>query len=114
MTEISSLVNELKILNTEIKNRSVELSKYRKRQSSVKDQILKYLEQENKPGLKHNGTVVITEDKESRQRKKKAEKAQDCINVLKHYGINNADKIYKELIEVQKGVKINKKNLKIN
>lgn len=114
MTEISSLVNELKSLSIEIKNRSIELSKYRKRQETIKDQILNYLEQENKPGLKHNGTVIITEDKESRQRKKKAEKTQDCINVLKHYGINNADKIYKELIEVQKGAKVNKKNLKIN
>jgi hypothetical protein len=113
MTEIASLVSELKSLDTEIKTRAIELSKLRKRQESIKDQILNYLEEEKKPGLKHNGTIVMTEDKSTRLRKKKAEKAQDCINVLKHYGIHNADKIWKELQEVVKGDKTQKKILKI-
>jgi hypothetical protein len=111
--DMVSLISELKNLSIEIQNRSKEIAKLRKRKETIEASILKYLNDEQKPGIKHGGTVLITEEKTGRTRKKKEEKTKDCIDVLKHYGISNANKIYTELLEAFKGTESTKKILKI-
>ena len=55
----------------------------------------------------------MLEDKTTRTRKKKDEKMQDCINVLNHYQVGNANKIYMEMMEVLIGNEKESKVVKI-
>jgi citrate lyase alpha subunit len=111
--DIASMMTELKTLVVEIKNRQVELAKFRKRKEVVEKSILNFLEEKEQPGVKYNGTTVVAQEKIKRTRKKKDEKIQDCINVLAHYNISNGDKIYNEIMEAIKGEEIQSKILKI-
>lgn len=113
MSEIGSIILELKDLNNEIKIRNEELKKLRLRKKNIEENLCKFFEEKKQPGIKYKGLAVVAEDKTTRTKKKKEEKTQDCINVLKHYNIHNAEKIYNELLETMKGDEISKKSVKI-
>lgn len=113
MSEIGAIILELKELNNEIKIRNEELKKLRQRKKEIEENLCKFFEEKKQPGIKYKGLAVVAEDKTARAKKKKAEKTQDCINVLKHYNIHNAEKIYNELLETMKGDEISKKTVKI-
>jgi len=113
MSEMVSLVNELKEIGIEIKNRVNDITKLRKRKEKIENTILKYLEDEEKSGIKHGSTILVSEEKMARTRKKKVDKNKDCINILKQYGISNAERIYNEIQEALKGEEASKKILKI-
>jgi|LauGreDrversion4_2_1035121.scaffolds.fasta_scaffold01314_4 hypothetical protein len=113
MSEIGSIILELKELNNELKIRNEEIKKLRERKKQIEENLCKFFEEKKQPGIKYKGLAVVAEDKTARVKKKKAEKTQDCINVLKHYNIHNAEKIYNELLETMKGDEISKKTVKI-
>jgi hypothetical protein len=113
MAEIGSIIIELKELNNELKIRNEEMKKLKKRKKEIEESLCKFFEEKKQPGIKYKGMAVVAEDKTGRMKKKKAEKTQDCINVLKHYNIHNAEKIYNELMETMKGDEISKKTVKI-
>lgn len=112
--EIASFITELKNINIEIKNRKEQLFKFKKRKEEIEKTIQDFLVEKDQPGVKYNGTAVVLEEKIRRIRKSKEEKNNDCINVLKHYNISNADKIYNEIISASKGVEETKKAVKIS
>jgi len=101
--DIASIVTELKQISVEIKNRAIELSKLRKRKQALDEQIIKFLKEKEQPGIKYQGIAVIAEDKTSRKPKKKSQKMEDCISIMKHYNIDNAERVLKDLIETMKG-----------
>lgn len=112
-SEITSVIGELKEITNEIKIRSLELSKLRRRKDELEEQVVKFLDEKDQPGVKYKGVAVIAEDKIKRLPKKKSQKEEECLAVLRHFGISNAEKIYNELLETMKGDEIPKKTIKI-
>ena len=112
--EIIACVTELKELSTEVKNRSKELSKLRKRKQELEKKIGDFLTEKDQPGVKYKDVAVILEkNKYKRMPKKKAQKEEDCVNLLKHYGIGNAEKICNEFFETMKGEEVPKNAVRL-
>ena len=113
MSDIPGMILELKELSNEISNRKKELSKLSSRKKQIEEILCKFFEEKNQPGVKYKGLAITTEDSKARIRKKKSDKEEDCISLLKQHNINNAEKLYKEMIEKMKGEEVYKKKLKI-
>jgi 3-mercaptopyruvate sulfurtransferase SseA len=113
-SEIASMVNELQALTTEIKNRTKELFKLRARKDDLDQKILEFLDEKNLPGAKYKNIAVVSSDKSSRIRKKKTEKMEEAVSILRHHGISNGEKIFHEIQEALKGDQTSKKVLKIS
>lgn len=112
--EIIASVTELKELSTDIKRRAAEISKLRKRKEELEKKITDFLVEKDQPGVKYRDVAVILEkNKYKRLPKKKAQKEEDAINVLKHYGISNAEKIFSEVIETMKGEEVPKNAIRL-
>ena len=112
--EIIAFVTELKELSVDIKRRATEISKLRKRKEELETKITEFLVEKDQPGVKYRDVAVILEkNKYKRIPKKKAQKEEDAIEVLKHYGIGNAEKILSELIETMKGEEVPKNAIKL-
>ena len=113
-SEIVAFVTELKELTVDIKRRSTEIAKLRKRKEELEKKITDFLIEKDQPGVKYRDVAVILEkNKYKRIPKKKAQKEEDAVNVLKHYGIGNAEKILSELIETMKGDEVPKTGLRL-
>ena len=113
-SEIIAFVTELKELAVDIKRRSAELSKLRKRKEEIEKKITDFLIEKDQPGVKYRDVAVILEkNKYKRIPKKKAQKEEDAVNVLKHYGIGNAEKILAEVIDTMKGDEVPKTGLRL-
>lgn len=110
---IQSDVNELNQIRTEIKRLLGEVKKLRTRSTELESKILDYLTEKSQPGVKYKGTAVIVENKEKRAPKKSIDREQDAIDVLRNHGINEADKVLKEILEARKGEPLERKSLKI-
>lgn len=102
---IAEIVRELKSLSIEIKSRAGELRDLRKKKKDNEEIVMKYLEEKDQPGIKCDNFVILSEQKEKRMRKKKAEKIVDGSNVLKKYGISEPEKVLNEIIESMRGNK---------
>lgn len=113
MSDIPGLIMELNTISGEITNRNKELSKLKKRKKQIEDSLCKFFEEKKQPGVKYKGIAVITEETKERLRKKKSEKEEDCISLLKHYNVNNPEKLYRELVDQLKGDRVSKKKIKI-
>lgn len=112
-SEIAAAVNELKTITNEIRLRSIDLSKLRKRKDELEEKVAKFLDEKDQPGIKYKGMAIIAEDKTRRLHKKKTEKKEDVMNVLRHYNIGNVEKIYNEIVESMRGDEVPKKIIKI-
>ena len=113
-SEIIGYVTELKDLWVEIKKHSTELKKFRKRKDELEKKIEEFLVEKDQPGVKYRDVAVILEkNKYKRIPKKKEQKKMDCINVLTHYGIGNAEKILSEIIETMKGDEVPKNSIRL-
>lgn len=113
MSDIPGLIVELKELTNEIINRTKDLTKLKNRKKQIEDTLTKFLKEKNQPGVKYRGVAVVEEEAKSRIRKKKSDKEDDCISLLKNNNVHNAEKIYKELLEKMKGEQVLKTKLKI-
>ena len=111
--EITGYVTDLDNLNIEIKRLAKQLRKLRDSKKKIEGNISKYLEETNKPGVKYKGTAIIAENKAKYVRnRKKVDKENDGTYVLSQYGIQNPDKVLKELLQAMKGPKENTTILK--
>lgn len=95
-------LKELNGIEKEIKNINENKRKLVKKKKEIEKKILKYLEDNSKPGIKYNGTAVIAREKILRPRKKTKDKTHDCQQILNKYGINS-QKVLDELFEAMKG-----------
>lgn len=113
-SEIIAYVTELKALSDDIKIRNTELKKLRKRKDELEKKIEDFLIEKDQPGVKYRDVAVVIEKNHyKRVPKKKNQKEEDCINILKHYGIGNAEKICNEMFESLKGDEVPKNSIKI-
>jgi hypothetical protein len=113
MSDIPGLIIELKDITTEVLNKTKEMSKLRYRKKQIEEQLCKFFDEKNQPGVKYKGVAVLAEESTTRARKKKIEKESDCISILKKNNVNNPEKIYKEMLEKMKGDEIIKKKVRI-
>lgn len=110
--EIASIMTELKDLTNEIKKRSIELSKLRKRRDELEEKMCKFLEDKGQPGIRHKNLAVIAQDKEKRLPKKKKDKKEDAVIILRKNGIvSNPETVYEQLVESMKGNTVHKKKV---
>ena len=110
---IPGYVRELKNLDIEIKRLSAQLKKLRARKKKTEAKISEYLQQTNTPGIKYKGNIIVLKKTEkcNRNRRKK-DKEKDGSNVLSQYGIQNPEKVLKQVIEAMQGEKIESNTLK--
>ena len=86
----------------------------RKRKDELEQKIEDFLIKNDQPGVKFRDIAVIIEKNHyKRVPKKKNQKEEDCVNILKHYGITNAEKICNEMLESLKGDEIPKNSIKL-
>lgn len=110
---IQTDVNELNNLNIEIKRLSKTLHTLRVRKGEVEKRITEFLVAKDQPGVKYQGVAILSQDKVKHVYKPKKAKNEDCIEVLKKYGVNNPDVALNEVLTAMKGEETTTKKLKI-
>ena len=102
----------MKNIDAEIKRQAGSLKLLRKRKTELEQNIVKYLEEKEQPGLKFQGEAIIIQSKSARKTKKKGEKLADSLSILENYGIHNAEKVLSEILEAQRGEEIEVRKIK--
>lgn len=110
---IKADVTELELIRSEMKILSDRRRKLKEKEKIVEARISQFLKSKDQPGVKHNGTAIILTEGEKALPKKPKQKDADTISVLKKYGIKDAEKVLKELLDARKGEKTTKETLKI-
>ena len=110
---IKSYVDELEKLNIEIKRNSERNKRLKKRVKELEKYISEYIVNKNQIGLKYNGSAILVEKKETRVRKKKKEKEESVLSLLKELGVSNPKNAYKLLQNAQKGNSVDTCKIKI-
>jgi hypothetical protein len=109
---IQGKVNELNSIKTELKNLRDRGSVLRKKAKDIEEDIEKYLDMKDQPGLKYKGTAIIREMTMKRLMKKKADARTDAIYVLEKYGVEDPSKVFDEVMDARKGDPTEKSKLK--
>jgi len=109
---IKAYVDELSMINTEIKRNNITNKKLRERLKEIEANITSYLKEKEHTGLKYNGKAILMENKELRASKKKKDVYQDTIDVLERFGVENPVELYNKIEDVKKGEIIEKTKLK--
>jgi hypothetical protein len=110
---IKASVQELQAIRAELKLMNEKRKKLKEREKEVEATISEYLRAKEHPGVKHQGTAIVLEEKEARVTKKAKERDADAISILQKYGIADAEKALEELMEARKGEKVLKSKLQI-
>lgn len=100
---IQSKVNELNSIKNELKIIGKRGKLLRKRLKVLETEITDYLEAKDQPGMKYKGIAIIKEVVTKRPAKKKKDAKSDIISILNKNGINNAEKVYNDLLDAKKG-----------
>jgi len=106
LTELNGIERELKSLR--MKTKSLNL-----RKKEVTARITAYIRSKDLPGVKHQGTAVLLEEKTKRMRKPVKQQDQDVIMILKNYGVNNPEMAFQEIMDARKGEEIPVDKLKV-
>ena len=101
--DISGLVSELSEIITEEKRIRGHMRELRSRREKIEGHVAKFFEETEDPGIKYRGLTITVEDKIVRLHKKKTEKIDGALNVLKEYGVKNADQVLGNVIEAMRG-----------
>ena len=89
------------------------MDKLKKRKTKLEEDIAKFLKEKDQPGIKYKGIAAVLEDKTKRLPKKKAQKTEDCISVLKAYNVLQPEKLLKDIMETMKGDEVETEVVKI-
>lgn len=111
---IKNDVMELESIQTEKKILGAKLKKLREREKAIQSRIAEFLRSKDQIGVKHQGTAVVLEEKEVREKKKNKERDADAIAVLRDkFGIADPEKALAEIMEARKGAKLVEEKLHI-
>jgi len=100
---IKQLIDELQILNEEVKRNNKKNRSLRSRIKIIETQISEYLIEKEQKGVKYRGKTILLKTKDKRSRKKKSDKEEDIVNLLRTLHIDNPKDVYRELKELEKG-----------
>jgi seryl-tRNA synthetase len=108
-------VEELKMLDVEIKRLNKQTTDLRKHRNEVKSRIDLYLREKDQPGVKWGDITIRREETEKRMTKgrNKKDKEDDVIAVLTKNGISDPKRIFEEVAEAMKGPKVTTSDIKI-
>jgi hypothetical protein len=103
-TEIKSVLDELKGVALELYNLNIRLKELRGRKKELESQVVVYLDENEKQGLRSGDITFVKVEKNTRARKKKDEVVRDSFEVLKKHGVaGDLSLIFKELEDSRKG-----------
>lgn len=103
---IKADVQELQAIRAEVKLLNIKRKKLRDQEKAVEARIAEYLRVKEHPGLKHQGTAIVLQEKEARSSKKPKERDADTLEVLQKYGVPEPEKALAEIMEARKGEKV--------
>jgi hypothetical protein len=106
--DITSTVTELKGINTELERLNTEAAKLRKRKKELETVLAKFLEDKKQPGFKYKGMAIVAEEKNRLVSKKKDERLQDAVAILRMNGVQNAEQVYENIMKSQKKEEVKK------
>lgn len=110
---ISNDVTELENINKEIKRLNEILKPLRKRKQELEESILKYMEEQDQPGLKYKDMIITSEVGVGREKKKKEEKVENLKQVLQKMGAHANDDAVDKVMNAIKGKPVDKLKLKL-
>jgi len=110
---IKNYVDELSRLQAEIKQNNIRNKGLRKRSQELEANISDYLRSKDQNGLKYNGQAIIMENTEKRPAKPRKDKQEDIKLLLQTLGVEDPEKAYHQLQEVQKGTPVSHQKLTI-
>lgn len=110
---IQAKVDELNSIKKELDFIRRKTAPLRKRSKELEDEICHYMNEKEQKGLKYKNMAIIKEQKTVHAKKKKEEKLRESMSILRSYGINNPERVLKELSETQKGSPLERDKLKI-
>ena len=111
---IKGYVDELNMLNDEIKRNNMRNRKLRARVKELESNIAAYLQSKDQTGVKYNGQAIVVEHKPKHLVKKKKDKEEDVINLFRTLGIEDVDYAYQKLQEAQRGETVEHTKLKVS
>lgn len=98
---IQNNINEINSIDTEIKRITGELKKLRQRKKELEKNIIKFLEEKEQPGVKFGKQALFLEKKTKKVNKKNKQYDQDTLKILKANGIEDPEKVLKEIKEAK-------------
>lgn len=109
---------ELKSINTEIRRLDGSRKDLKNKAALVEKRIIAYLQEKNEKGVKTkdatgNNTGFILQTTQKTLNKTVTEKTKSSIDILKANGVNNPERVLKELEDGRRGNKIPVPKLKI-
>lgn len=113
MAEIVSTVQEIDVLEKEIKTMRIGISKLVKRKKELETAIISFLDHKDQPGLKYKDIAIISEEKDRHKRMKKSDRQDKGVNILRKYGVSNPEEVLKDLTANLKGDAVSYKTVKI-
>ncbi len=102
-TSIHRDVTELKELDIELKNLRKRMKDLKTQKQGCEQRIIEYLNVNDQPGLRMNGTVIIAKEKNTRRYQKASDKKERGLSVLEKYGIDNSQEALNEILEAMRG-----------
>jgi hypothetical protein len=103
---IKADVRELENICFELKKLTIKRKQLNELKKNVENRIREYLKSKGQPGLKDNGKAIILDKKPVREKKKPKERDATSISVLEKFGVENPEKVLKELLDARKGEQI--------
>jgi hypothetical protein len=103
---ITGNINELHSIKQEIDRLSRQLRELRQKKKTLEENISKFIEQQEKPGIKYKGNQFLPKTKQIVDRKRSTKtKEEDAGRVLQKYGISeqNSQTLVKEMLEAMRG-----------
>ena len=111
---IQACVIEIKAIRLELQTLNERRKNLKNREKQLENEIKNYLKEREQPGIKHQETVIVLEEKECNAAKKAKDKEHDALEILQKYGIRDPNMVLKELNAGRKGPKVLKEKLKIS
>lgn len=109
---IKGYVDELELIQTEIKRNNGRNKVLRARIKELEANITDYLSAKGQQGVKYKGRAIVLETKERHPAKKKKQKEEDIISLFEELGIANPNDAYTRLKGVQKGDPVEQQKIK--
>jgi len=101
--DIEGPLKEMVAIDKELKMLRNKQSELRKRMKCLKEEVVQYLDEVNKPGIRYGNIEVRKATKRVRAKKSKSSKEEDGCDILKHYGIVQPERVLKDVLEAMRG-----------
>ena len=110
---IQNDVLELKSLDMELKRMRKKFKELKQQREDCERRIMEYLDVNEQPGLRMNGTVIMARDRNTRKNITKSDKMARGDLLLQQHGICNSQQVLEDLLEVMRGSPESKPSLRM-